>query len=319
MSDIKVVAFDSDIKALGDLIRKRSKAEKELVFPRDFIEEIPKMEDYLEDYLTGQLREYTCNETYIPDHFLYGCESIEQLNLPKAESMSRTALQDCINLKKVVMPKMKTLPNYAFSGCNHIEEIEMPLITKLPDSCFQDCLETDFSKMDFSNIKIIEEDCFYGCKGLIEIDLSNVQSMEDDIFENCINLQRVTYPALLYYVRHRCFNGCISLQNFDFSNIKLVEYEAFRNCTSLNKVILPVIQTLEYGCFYGCSNLNTVIIQQNASICDLEDIDAFSETPIANGEGFIYVPDELLEDYRAATNWSTYAEQIKPLSEFTEV
>jgi len=32
----------------------------------------------------------------------------------------------------------------------------------------------------------------------------------------------------------------------------------------------------------------------------------------------IYVPDESVDAYKSATNWSTYASRIKPLSEYTE-
>lgn len=44
----------------------------------------------------------------------------------------------------------------------------------------------------------------------------------------------------------------------------------------------------------------------------------FSNSAIASGTGYIYVPDALVEDYKVATNWSTYAAQIKPLSEYVE-
>ena len=39
-------------------------------------------------------------------------------------------------------------------------------------------------------------------------------------------------------------------------------------------------------------------------------------TPIGSGNGFIYVPEELLEDYKNNTNWSTYASFIKPLTSY---
>lgn len=44
----------------------------------------------------------------------------------------------------------------------------------------------------------------------------------------------------------------------------------------------------------------------------------FTNTLIASGTGFIYVPDALVESYKTATNWSTYADQILPLSEYVE-
>lgn len=66
------------------------------------------------------------------------------------------------------------------------------------------------------------------------------------------------------------------------------------------------------------TNLCSLVIEQDTSICRLLGTDAFSETPISNGTGFIYVPDSLVDAYKAETNWSTFADQIKPLSEYSQ-
>jgi hypothetical protein len=50
----------------------------------------------------------------------------------------------------------------------------------------------------------------------------------------------------------------------------------------------------------------------------LGNVNVFSSSAIANGTGFVYVPDNLVEKYKTATNWSTYASQIKPMSELPE-
>ena len=44
----------------------------------------------------------------------------------------------------------------------------------------------------------------------------------------------------------------------------------------------------------------------------------FYNTAIENGTGYIYVPDSLVDSYKTATNWSTYASQIKPISELPQ-
>lgn len=40
-------------------------------------------------------------------------------------------------------------------------------------------------------------------------------------------------------------------------------------------------------------------------------------TPIANGTGYIYVPSALIEQYKVAENWSTYASQFRALEDYT--
>lgn len=38
-------------------------------------------------------------------------------------------------------------------------------------------------------------------------------------------------------------------------------------------------------------------------------------TTIAKGTGYVYVPDDMVDTYKSATNWSAYADQIKGMSE----
>ena len=71
-------------------------------------------------------------------------------------------------------------------------------------------------------------------------------------------------------------------------------------CTQLETVICRATTVPTMGSTYGTYGI-------------------FGGSKIASGTGYIYVPDDLVEDYKAATNWSTYAAQIKPLSEYVEV
>ena len=38
---------------------------------------------------------------------------------------------------------------------------------------------------------------------------------------------------------------------------------------------------------------------------------------IANGKGYIYVPRAMVDTLKSATNWSTYATQIRALEDYT--
>jgi hypothetical protein len=131
------------------------------------------------------------------------------------------------------------------------------------------------------------------------------------------------------------FSGYGLLQSADFPMAQFVSQYAFKHDTNLNFVNLPKVKTLEMECFYNCvklpnidlpnvtsiargvfssAGLKTLIIR-TPQVCSLANVTGISGTPIAKGEGFIYVPDELVDDYKSATNWSTYAEQIKGISE----
>ena len=49
----------------------------------------------------------------------------------------------------------------------------------------------------------------------------------------------------------------------------------------------------------------------------LSNTNAFSSTPIASGTGYIYVPRALVDSYKAASKWSTYANQFRALEDYT--
>ena len=90
------------------------------------------------------------------------------------------------------------------------------------------------------------------------------------------------------------------------------------NCTSLTSIDLPVCTSIVNAAFDSCTKLTSIKLANASIICTLSNSDAFKNTPIANKAGYIYVPDELVEQYKKATNWSVYASQIKPLSAYKE-
>ena len=79
---------------------------------------------------------------------------------------------------------------------------------------------------------------------------------------------------------------------------------ATENVLSNNELSFPKIQTL---------------VLRASNVCSLGSTKILENSLIATGEGYIYVPDNLVNLYKTATNWSTYANQIKPLSELPPI
>lgn len=119
---------------------------------------------------------------------------------------------------------------------------------------------------------------------IVSIYLPNIEDTESGLFSGCTNLTSVKIPV------------CSTIRT-----------EAFRDCTSLSVVKLPACTTIESQAFENCTGLTSLTIQ-TASVCNQES--AFGGTPIESGTGSIYVPYSLLENYKAASQWSSYASQI---------
>ena len=111
-----------------------------------------------------------------------------------------------------------------------------------------------------------------------------------------------------------CFLGCTSLTTIDLPECTSIGNYAFQECTNLTTVNLPECTSIGERAFGYCTSLTTIILSNN-QVVTLGNINVFNNSSIANGSGYAYVPDNLVDSYKRATRWSNYANQIKPISE----
>ena len=95
----------------------------------------------------------------------------------------------------------------------------------------------------------------------------------------------------------------------------VIESNAFYSCSNLTTVELISTSsiTINANAFINCSKLAHFIIN-SSTVSILNNTNAFSGTKIKVGTGAIYVPTELVDSYKSATNWSAFASQIFPIS-----
>lgn len=108
-----------------------------------------------------------------------------------------------------------------------------------------------------------------------------------------------------------------SLTTINNSRVTSIGAHAFRNCTNLTTVKFDKVVSIGGSAFTDCTGLTTLILSIN-SVAPLLNTSVLSNTRIAKGAGYIYVPDELVDDYKTATNWTVYEDQIKGLSQLPE-
>ena len=78
---------------------------------------------------------------------------------------------------------------------------------------------------------------------------------------------------------------------------------------------MPKIKTLKNYVFYNVRSLEGIYLRSN-SIVNLLNTNPFSNI---NSDKFkIYVPADLVDSYKSATNWSTYADKIFAIPEEEE-
>lgn len=176
---------------------------------------------------------------------------------------------------------------------------------------------------DFPNVTQVGDYAFNDCKGLETINLPNATTMGSNVFGGCTALGDVTLPKATK-LGTSCFYGAgtaylylpvlknIIGRELSYSNIETVRFGK--------------VESMAGNAFYRGYRLIKVIIETE-KVCELKSSDIFTYAYHFKGEvnatynpdglkdGRIYVPDELLNDYKSATNWSVHSDIILPLSE----
>ena len=87
---------------------------------------------------------------------------------------------------------------------------------------------------------------------------------------------------------------------------------------TLAKFDCTKVASIGAGSFNSCSNL-TALILRSETMCSLGNTNAFTNSSIALGTGYVYVPRALVDTYKANTNWKTYANQIRAIEDYPDV
>ena len=106
-------------------------------------------------------------------------------------------------------------------------------------------------------------------------------------------------------LRSVAFSGCTGIGQYGLAG-----------CTNLECVDIGGNScTIAANAFNGNVAMNALILS-GSTVATLSATSALNATKIARGLGGIYVPDNLVNSYKTATNWSTFAANIYPISEY---
>ena len=202
--------------------------------------------------------------------------------------------------------KIEVIGDGAFSSCKKLTSVSFPNVTSIGNSAFDDCIA--LKNLSIPNATSIGNFVFSGCIALRSISLLEVTSTGQQAFFYCDALTSVSLPNVSSLGKD-VFKECKSLKNISFPNVKYIDGGAFYSCKGLTEVSIPNATSIGTYAFRYCSNLTTIYVGTNTSkVCTLFNTNAFDGcTNLAN----IYVPASLVDSYKSATNWSSYADKIK--------
>lgn len=105
-----------------------------------------------------------------------------------------------------------------------------------------------------------------------------------------------------------------NIQSVSFPKVHSIGSYAFYDCSGLVSVDFSLLSEIEEYAFYYCTNLKSVILRKQ-DVCRLSNINAFQRTPIRSGTGKVYVPANLVDQYKAASSWTIIASNIEAIPE----
>lgn len=151
---------------------------------------------------------------------------------------------------------------------------------------------------------------------LQSVELSNeVVSFSNNAFRGNASVVSVNIPPKVTKISNGCFRGCSNLQMSVIpANVTYLDNTCFQECLKMTNVtILGDITYLGNGAFYRITNLEKLILPNVTSVVPLGGTSVLTNTKIEKGTGYVYVPDHLVDGYKAS--WTAVANQIKGISE----
>lgn len=188
------------------------------------------------------------------------------------------------------------------------------------------------------NITKVGDYAFYDIRTLKVLNIPNVESIGASAFMRCTGISAIDLPKCKV-IGSSAFSACNGIKTINLPVLEAVQAGTFGSCTGATEINCPMVKSIANQGFYYASNLHTfdflqltsiathsfnktkatTVIIRTPSVCTLANTNGFLNTPIAKGTGYVYVPKSLVDSYKSATNWATYANQIRAIEDHPEV
>lgn len=235
------------------------------------------------------------NTTYIGNSVFKNCTKLISINIPgKVTSVQASAFENTKLVSLTIPASLISWDSTALNGVSTLKTVislTKEIFIAIP-SASTNVIESVTIPEDIKVLGV----AFRGCTNLLvnngNVRLTSLTSMTAGCFENLPKLYSVDLTGS-------------SITSFSSYGI----YAPFKNCSALTTVVLNAALTaIPDGCFGLCPSLASLT-------CLSVTPPTLVANAITNNTNLkIYVPDDSVNTYKSATNWSTYSSKIYPLS-----
>lgn len=257
--------------------------------------------------------------TTVAKAMFYNCNKLVSVTGSQVfTSVGENSFYNCTSLLSIDLAAITTNTAFgSFKQCTALTTVYNFASASVGQSCFDTC--GNLTTIDLSHTTTFNANSFSNCVKLANINnLSSAVTIGSGVFNHTALAIDINCPNLTGILGPNAFGYCANIINV--TNLGTITslgdtgmtWGPFNNCTSLQKVILP--STLTYigsVAFKSCTSL--VYIKCLATTPPTTQNNPFDG---ASSTFKIYVPDDSVTAYKAATNWSTYASRIFSLTQF---
>lgn len=241
---------------------------------------------------------YGENVTTIKEYAFCYCKNLTSINFPNCTTLrnnftvtllqgTRGIFSECYKLKTIILPKVTSIPPNCFrnSGGDVSTSVTIQLdnCTSIGTYAFWYFVPSYYiSSLNLPECTSIGQYAFNYCGGFGSINLPKVETIGQYAF--ALDLGR-KHPLTL-----------------DLPALRTLGSYGFRNWRYTTSMTFGNAQSIASNAISSCASLTSITLG-GSSVCALSNTNGI---PASSGQHItIYVPSELIEDYKIASNWAT--------------
>lgn len=246
-----------------------------------------------------------------------------ELTLPELTEIDGNACFSYATISSINLPKLSTMGSYntnTFSDIRNLKELRLPSLENVTSgNATAGVFSSLVYKAEEFDLDVIAPNLTIYVSGMFN-------GMRCAIFKSSKLVNPHSYT-------HDLFTQCYMNQIYLY-NLPYLGYETFWHASGLELVYADKLYTLgesNGGHFNYCTHLKALILAGDEAVCTLSNTNSFDYSPIKGyfatnisstdtrykrDDGYIYVPRALLEDYKVAPNWSTFAHKFRAIEDY---
>lgn len=246
----------------------------------------------------------------------------------------------CTLLTSIKFPtSLKNFGYGAFCGCTSLKSIgSLANAQTINARTFYNCTSLEIEDLNLPNLETLGQNAFYGVKikkisNLGKLTALPTASTSTQNFGDKSVLEEVVLPSDISAIPTMSFNGYENLRKLNTDKITVIGGNALEK-TAITSLFLPNIETLRNSAIQLMSHIERIFLGGNIKTIEPYNFWRWSgsndvyivvtaTTPPSMGgnnqpdwhKGRVYVPNELVEDYKGTSGWASFASVIYPIAQ----